>query len=35
MKKKYPSTGDQGASKLVSGQMVGKDHINFEAVGTP
>ncbi|NLE29191.1 MAG: cob(I)yrinic acid a,c-diamide adenosyltransferase [Phycisphaerae bacterium] len=34
MKKKYPSTGDQGASKLVSGQMVGKDHINFEAVGT-
>ena len=34
MKKQYPSSGDRGASKLVSGQMVGKDHINFEAVGT-
>lgn len=34
MRKQYPSSGDQGSSKLVSGQMVGKDHINFEAVGT-
>ncbi len=34
MKKNYPSGGDRGMSKLVSGQMVGKDHPNFDAVGT-
>jgi cob(I)alamin adenosyltransferase len=33
MRKKYPSAGDRGESRLVSGQMVGKEHINFEAVG--
>ncbi len=34
MKKSYPSGGDTGTSRLVSGQMVGKDHANFDAVGT-
>jgi cob(I)alamin adenosyltransferase len=34
MRKKYPSGGDRGESRLVSGQMVGKEHVNFEAVGT-
>jgi cob(I)alamin adenosyltransferase len=34
MQKKYPSAGDKGTSKLVTGQMVSKDHANFEAVGT-
>jgi cob(I)alamin adenosyltransferase len=34
MRKQYPSSGDKGASRLVSGQMVGKYHINFEAVGS-
>jgi cob(I)alamin adenosyltransferase len=34
MRKKYPSAGDHGESRLVSGQMASKDHANFEAVGT-
>jgi cob(I)alamin adenosyltransferase len=34
MKKKYPSGGDTGASKLANGRMVAKDHVNFDAVGT-
>jgi len=33
MKKTYPSCGDTGVSRLVTGEMVGKDHANFQAVG--
>ena len=34
MDKQYPSCGDHGTSKLVTGAEVGKNHPNFEAVGS-
>lgn len=34
MHKKYPSGGDRGTSRLVTGETVCKHHANFEAVGT-
>ncbi len=34
MKKKYPSSGDSGRSKIFTGEFVGKEHSLFEAVGT-
>ncbi len=34
MKKRYPSSGDCGKSKLFTGELAGKEHLLFEAMGT-
>ncbi len=34
MKKQYPSSGDSGKSKLFTGELAGKNHFLFEAMGT-